>query len=118
VEAETITGELSSELPSKRESQPGRKVLVIGRPGPTLAFRSVSGDLRVVEPRDAGPVMDPVTATPTAAGTAVDEPLAPVVTNPTDADARRLAILRALEAGEISVTEAAERLGRLEEVLA
>ena len=62
VEAETITGDLSCELAHKRESMPGRKVLIVGRPGPTLAFRSVSGDLQIVQPRDAAP--DTIPAAP------------------------------------------------------
>lgn len=117
VEAETITGDLASDLPSKRESMPGRKVLIVGRPGPTLAFRSVSGDLHVVKPRDAAPPIAP------GAGLAPDAPAAPtplagpeVRTAPTDAvgDDSRLEILRALERGEITVTEATQRLGELD----
>ena len=100
VEAETITGDLSSELAHKRESMPGRRVLTVGRPGPTLAFRSVSGDLQVVQPRDAAPLA----------------PIAPDAPTP-DADATRLEILRELERGDITVAEATDRLGRLEEVL-
>lgn len=117
VEAESITGDLSSDLPSKRESLPGRKVLVVGRPGPTLTFRSVSGDLHVTEPRDTAPVEAPGW-TP-AAGES------PTVTNPAppeegaasaDAD-RRLDVLRALERGDITVAEATGQLSQLDEVL-
>ena len=64
VEAETITGDLSSELAHKRESSPGRRVLIVGRPGPTLAFRSVSGDLQIVQPRDAAPASIPTSPAP------------------------------------------------------
>lgn len=108
VEAETITGDLSSELAHKRESSPGRKVLIVGRPGPTLAFRSVSGDLQIVQPRDSAPESIP---TP-------PEPPAPIVaTEPAeDIDATRLEILRDLERGDITVAEATDRLGRLDEV--
>ncbi|MGH9887580.1 MAG: DUF4097 family beta strand repeat-containing protein, partial [bacterium] len=35
IEAESITGDLSSEVAGKRESSPGRKILTLGRPGPT-----------------------------------------------------------------------------------
>jgi hypothetical protein len=114
VEAETITGDLSSELPSKRESMPGRRVMTVGRPGATLAFRSVSGDLRVVQPRDA------------AASMASDAPGAPGIPKPptpppppapaADVDTARLDILRELERGEISVAEATDRLAHLDEV--
>jgi DUF4097 and DUF4098 domain-containing protein YvlB len=115
VEAETITGDLSSDLPSKRESQLGRRVMVVGKPGPTLSFRSVSGDLHVAEPRDAAPKLKETpmqeneggtsTATEAGSGTAGD------------ADTKRLEILRQLERGEISVAEAGDRLGALDEVL-
>jgi len=100
IEAESITGDLESDLPSKRESMPGRKVLIIGRPGPTLAFRSISGDLHVVQPRDTVPA----DATRSSDGTA-------------DPDATRLEILRELERGDITVAEATVRLGQLDEVL-
>jgi DUF4097 and DUF4098 domain-containing protein YvlB len=118
VEAETITGDMSSDLPSKRESSPGRKVLIVGRPGPTLSFRSVSGDLEIVQPRDAAP---PTVPTPPLA----PEPPAPPPTlgskaaanDTTDTDAARLEILRELERGDITVAQATDRLGRLDEVL-
>lgn len=106
VEAETITGDMSSELAHKRESMPGRRVLTVGRPGPTLAFRSVSGDLSIVQPRDAAP----------EAVSPPSPPEAPAAPTP-DADATRLEILRELERGDITVAEATDRLGRLDEVL-
>ena len=112
IEAESITGDLSSDLPSKRESLPGRKVLVVGRPGPTLTFRSVSGDLHVAEPRDSAPVLD---TTETKATPAV-EAATPDADEPDDED-RRLEVLRALERGDISVAEATDKLSRLDEVL-
>lgn len=120
VEAETITGDLSSELAHKRESMPGRKVLIVGRPGPTLAFRSVSGDLTVVQPRDAAPdAAAPLAASDAwAAPTLPAPPALPTPAKPAiDVDEARLEILRALERGEITVVEATDRLGRLDEVL-
>jgi hypothetical protein len=127
VEAESITGDLSSDLPSKRESLPGRKVLVIGRPGPTLLFRSVSGDFHVAEPRDMAPVTQPVEAQADAAKSASRDtveaaPPAAAEASPDgdaspDADDKRLDVLRALERGDITVAEATEQLGELDEVL-
>jgi DUF4097 and DUF4098 domain-containing protein YvlB len=109
IEAESITGDLSSDLPSKRESLPGRKVLIVGKPGPTLTFRSVSGDLHVVEPRDSAPVAEE------------HEPAEPMDADlplpSTDPDSVRLAVLRALERGEITVAEATDQLSQLDEVL-
>ena len=113
VEAETITGDLSSELAHKRESTHGRKILVVGRPGPTLAFRSVSGDLHVVQPRDAAPESVPTPPAPPAPLGAPPAPEAPSI----DIDETRLEILRELERGDITVAEATERLGSLDEVL-
>ena len=116
IEAETITGDLSSDLPSKRESQLGRRVIVVGRPGPTLSFRSVSGDLHVAEPRDAAPILKETTMEENEAGTTTDAAAGETASGG-DADARRLDILRRLERGEISVAEAGDRLGELDEVL-
>lgn len=146
VEAESITGDLSSDLPAKRESSAGRKIMVIGRPGPMLSFRSVSGDFHVAQPRDAAPEMDAIAASraggpeaparpgvpappappaaPTAptAPTPPTPPIAPIAPGApagsgADPEARRMAILRALERGDISVAEATDRLSQLDEVL-
>ena len=128
VEAETITGELSSETPAKRESMPGRRVLTIGRPGPTLTFRSVSGDFHVTEAReparafeeewtminDAAPSAAEGTETSQAPAARADT--AAVAASASDPDAARLEILRRLERGEISVAEAGDQLGALDEV--
>ena len=118
VEAETITGDISSELPSKRESGLGRKVVIVGKAGPTLAFRSVSGDLQVVAPRDAAILTTLEPPSPPSAPTApsASTPPAPP-TDSADIDASRLEILRALERGDITVAEATDRLGTLEGVL-
>jgi hypothetical protein len=129
VEAETITGDLSSDLPSKRESMPGRRILVVGRPGPTLKFRSVSGDLHVAEPRDAAPMLDETPAMAAEANAvaeaspagdaAVDAPAAAPATTakPADPEDSRLEVLRALERGDITVAQATDRLSELDEVL-
>ena len=126
VEAESITGDLTSAVPSKRESMPGRKVMIVGRPGPTLAFRSISGDLHVAQPRDAG--MESIAPAPgaseapalasnaTSPGAGAAAPSSPEPTTDPNA-ATRLDILRELERGDITVAEATERLGQLDEVL-
>jgi len=125
VEAESVTGDLSSDLPAKRESMPGRKVLTIGRPGSTLAFRSVSGDFHVSQPRDAAPqpLQEETMTMSDRTIPAPPEPPAPRAPNvppapapPGDADAARLAVLRELERGDISVAEATDKLARLEGV--
>jgi Putative adhesin len=117
VEAESITGELSSDQPSKRESHPGRKVLIVGRPGPTLTFRSVSGDLHVSEPRDAAPR---ATATPAPEDAMDDDGTKGQPADATegrDDEDKRLEILRALERGDITVADATDQLASLDEVL-
>jgi DUF4097 and DUF4098 domain-containing protein YvlB len=114
VEAETITGDLASDLDSKRESSVGRKVMVVGKPGATLSFRSVSGDFRAAKPRTAAPALKESAMTDDT-----NEPGTATVADaqPSDADARRLEILRQLERGEISVADAGDRLAELDEVL-
>lgn len=47
IEARTVSGDLSSELPHRSEGRMGRRTLVVGDGSIELAFRSVSGDLRV-----------------------------------------------------------------------
>jgi len=120
VEAESITGDLSSDLPSKRESMPGRKVLIVGRPGATLRFRSVSGDFHVKQPRDVAPPIEaPAAPQPPDAPKPPAAPAAPgrIAGVSSDPDAARLEILRELERGDITVAQATDRLGSLDEVL-
>lgn len=128
VEAQTVTGDLRTDLQHRTESGNGRRVLIVGKPVATLAFKSVSGDLRVDEPRDA------VRATSPAAVEASTSMNPPSNTGSLDArakmpafageswsgdgevpsspaaDAARLEILKALERGEIDVETATERL--------
>ena len=117
VEAESITGDLSSDQPSRRESLPGRKVLIVGRPGPTLTFRSVSGDLHVVEPRDAAPAVQATVAEETVDDTAQPSNDQNAEPEAGAAEDKRLEVLRALERGDITVAEATEQLAQLDEVL-
>ncbi|HLX35477.1 MAG TPA: DUF4097 family beta strand repeat-containing protein [Candidatus Limnocylindrales bacterium] len=118
IEAQTITGDLVSEVSHRRESLPGRKLLVVGRSGPTLAFKSVSGDFQIVEARDqqvnamtdSDSLDRPGDSEPTTGSPAAD-PLARTSGN----EQSSLDILRALERGEIDVDTASERLAALEE---
>ena len=115
VEAQSITGDLTSDLPSKIESGPGRRLMTVGRPGPTLSFRSVSGDFHVAEPRQAAAKLQETAMTSDHTPEAsASEPAASAGGDP---EAKRLEILRQLERGEISVAEAGDRLGELDEVL-
>ena len=112
VEAQTITGDLVSEVSHRRESMPGRKVLVIGRSGPVLAFKSVSGDLQIVEARQQQVTDMTQTDFPGRPGGSEPTPESPAAD---PAETTRLEILRALERGEIDVDAATERLAALEE---
>jgi hypothetical protein len=93
IEMSTVAGDLSSEFEGASVSR-GRRSLAIGRSGPAVTFRSMSGDLRVVRPV---PISEPAPAGQSIA-----------------ADEERLRILRSLERGEIDVAEAGRRLGVLE----
>jgi hypothetical protein len=108
VEARTVTGGIRTERAQRSDGGPGRRRVVIGDGSAQLSFRSISGDLRIAGPADARQ------RTPSKG-----DPADPVerATPPTDdEEARRLAILRALEQGDIDVDEAANRLAELEEV--
>lgn len=144
VEARTVTGDLRSDLPNRRDTAPGRKMLIVGDGGTPLGFRSVSGDLRVIAPREA---ITPATAgerrapMPPDAPAAPDAPHAPAAPHASAAphapaapdkpaasasetaqlaqeaghEVARLDVLHALERGELSVEAAMGRLAEIEE---
>lgn len=128
VEARTVTGELRSELPHRFDTAPGRKHLIVGDGRTMIGFRSVSGDLRVVTPRDRDRGTRPAAAGPVPAITPevparARPPFVPespaAVRAVTDHEAghevARLDILHALERGELSVEAAMQRLADIEE---
>jgi hypothetical protein len=118
IEARTITGDIDSELPSRRDDVAGGRALVIGSGGPTISFRSTSGDIRVVaangpsrhtQTEQTAPPAPPAPPAPAA------PPDAPAAPRPAaDDDDPRLAILRDLERGDIDVAEAGRRLEELD----
>jgi hypothetical protein len=83
----------------------GRRTLIVGDGSIGLGFRSVSGDLRIHGPAAASSVV-------------AERARSGDVTDPTDpadpADAERMAILRALERGELDVPAAMDRLALLD----
>ena len=107
VDIRTITGDIRSAIATRLEEAPGRRVLVVGAGGPTIAFRSTSGDLRVVDPAHR-----PVRAA--AVGTAFPDEPAGAVEPPSASGADSLEVLRALERGDIDVDEARRRLEALD----
>ena len=117
ITAVTVAGDLRSDLPHTSQGGPGRRSLVIGDGAADLQFRSVSGDLRVMDPAVAGNGNLPTVATPPAAPEppAPPTPVSAAEPDAADAaDATRLEILRALEAGEIDVAQATDRLAGLD----
>jgi hypothetical protein len=58
VEARTLSGDLSTDLPHRSEGRMGRRTLIVGDGATELGFRSVSGDLRILDGahRPAAPV--------------------------------------------------------------
>jgi hypothetical protein len=129
IEGQTITGEISSAVSHRTESGPGRRLLIVGDPQATLGFKSVSGDLSILEPRDAAPPLMPRPVSPEVPvmpelPTPPAPPSAPTggqVERDADDDREssrvedaRLEILRALERGDIDVQDATEQLASLE----
>lgn len=122
IEARSITGDIDSELPSQRDDVAGRRALIIGSGGPTVTFRSTSGDIRVVAAngtrRDpvSVPVVPPTPPAPLvpASPPAPAAPPAPPAPPAADGEDPRLTILRDLERGDIDVAEAGRRLEELD----
>jgi hypothetical protein len=138
VSAQTVAGDLSSDLPHTSEGRPGRRSLVVGEGTTVVQFRSTSGDLRVVGPKAADelpaipvvpqppappapPAAPALPASASAEGVGAEPEAMPAPDGVDDDDAANAAaddahleILRALERGEISVEEATSRLASLD----
>lgn len=96
-----ISTDISSELDHRIEGRLDRRRVMVGAGGPTFVFSSMSGDLSIRRPRRMKPMesdAEPPAPQSTAPGRQVDEN-------------EQLAVLQALERGEINVDEAARRLG-------
>jgi hypothetical protein len=120
VDARTVTGDLTSDLPHRRDAGRGRKQLVVGNGAIPFAFRSVSGDLRVTAPRDSLAPAHTIAAgetMPTASAQPVEALAAAAPERAADGgrEVARLDVLRALERGELSVEVAMRRLAEIEE---
>jgi DUF4097 and DUF4098 domain-containing protein YvlB len=94
-EVRGISSDISSDIDHRIEGRLDRRRLVVGSGEPVVIFSSMSGDLALRRPRRV------------AASPAVAEPASSLA--PPDEDAQ-LAILQALERGEIDVEEASRRL--------
>jgi hypothetical protein len=104
IEVRGIATDISSDVDHRIEGRLDRRRLVIGTGQPLLTFSSMSGDLGVRRPRrlPAAPPAAPLQASPP------DAPSPPSAQLHED---EQLAVLQALERGEIDVDEAARRLG-------
>lgn len=107
VEVRGLSTDVDIRLPHRAEGSRDRRRYVIGEGGPDVLFSSMSGDIEVRSARRgvAAPPQAPAPPTPPTAPRPVTPPRAPVVS-----DDEQLAVLRALESGEIDVEEATRRL--------
>jgi putative adhesin/SHOCT-like protein len=121
MEMRTVSGDLSSDVGGRIESGRGQRSVSIGSGGPTLAIRSMSGDVTVVRPVAFTADPEPAVEVPTIEVTHADEDDAAGPAKPTNGalaaayEDARLRILRSLEQGEIDVSEAGRRLEALDD---
>jgi Toastrack DUF4097/SHOCT-like domain len=108
IDMRTVSGDLSSDVGGRIESGRGRRSVTIGTGGPTLAVRSMSGDVTVVRPVAFSGEPQPVEPAAAEPGQPANGAIAAAY------DDARLRILRSLERGEIDVAEASRRLEALE----
>ncbi len=110
LEVRGLSTDVHVSLPHRSEGSRDRRRYVIGQGGPLVAFSSMSGDVsvgparrfesRLSAPRPPAPTTPPTPTTPPR----------PVAPRPAIGPEDQLAILRALEAGDIDVDEATRRL--------
>ena len=105
LEVRGLSSDTSISLPHRSEGSRDRRRYVIGGGEAQLSFSSMSGDVSVHGSRHA-----PAAPTPPAAPTAPTSSTPPTPPARTVSTDEQLAILRALEAGEIDVDEASARL--------
>lgn len=101
LEVRGLSTDVAVSLPHRSEGSRDRRRYVIGQGGPSVVFSSMSGDVTVAPARRYETRLD--------APRAPAPPAPPPPPTPVDED-EQLAILRALEAGEIDVEEANRRL--------
>ena len=104
-EVRGISSDVVSDLDHRIEGRQDRRRVVVGAGGPDFIFNSMSGDLSIRRPRR----LDRMVPAPEAPPGPPPPPAPPAAPPPSPAD--QLAILQALERGEIDVEEATRRLG-------
>ena len=102
VSVRAVSGSIQTQVPTRREDGKGQRRVVVGDGRAGVTFRTVSGDLIL---RDAG--------TRDAGMRDAGAPKTDAVVTPADRgeEMGMLALLEALERGEIDVDEASRRLG-------
>ena len=60
LEAKTIAGDIRTDVDARRDEAPGSRALIVAGGGPTLTFRSTSGDLRIVRAATLSTEVPPV----------------------------------------------------------
>ena len=105
LEVRGLSSDADIRLPHRSEGSRDRRRYVIGTGGPQVLFSSMSGDIEVRPPRRTGGA-PPAPPAPVTAPTPPTPPRPPSI-----GEDDQLAVLRALERGEIDVDEAARRLG-------
>ena len=121
VEVKTVTGDVRSEVESTSEGGRGSRTIVVGGGGPSLAIRSISGDIRVVGHAAAQRAIALMAPTPPEPPVPPEPPIPPQAPPARDrAEAivpdSSMTVLQALERGEIDVAEASRRLAALDSV--
>jgi hypothetical protein len=101
-EVRGISSDVVSDLDHRIEGQQDRRRVIVGTGGPDFMFNSMSGDLSIRRPRRLDRLVPQPPAPP--------RPPAPPPAAPLGAE-EQLAILQALERGEIDIEEATRRLG-------
>ncbi|MGH2418498.1 MAG: DUF4097 family beta strand repeat-containing protein [Candidatus Limnocylindria bacterium] len=104
VEVRGLSTDVDVRLPHRAEGSRDRRRYVIGDGGPNFLFSSMSGDIEVHSPRHSIPT-PPMAPKPPTPATPPAPPRMAVVS-----DEEQLAVLQALERGEIDVEEATRRL--------
>ena len=122
VEARTLTGDISTDAPRQSGSGRGQHVVTLGDGATPLAFKSISGDLRLSTVLAArGAAVSPAAPAPLAPPLPVTQPWppeSPPPAGPAEPDARaseRLAVLRDLEQARIDIDTASQLLAALED---
>lgn len=103
-EVRGISSDVSSDLDHRIEGRQDRRRVFVGAGGPDVVFNSMSGDLSIRRPRR----LDRVPPAPPEAPAPPAPPAPPSPAAPSASE--QLAVLQALERGEIDVEEATRRL--------